>query len=164
MSRLAVALALALASTGLAQHTAKVHALAYSPGGKLLVSGGEDGRLVTWDAATGTKLAESRVGRTPWAIRDLAFAPAGDWFVAGGGGRVRGGAARSSAGDGGGRRARAARNAPAQTHAAPAAPPRPPRRGRAAREGRGARATRQTARSLDGNKRKATRRRATGAA
>jgi WD40 repeat protein len=77
MSRLAVVVALALATTAAAQHTAKVHAIAYSPGGKLLVSGGEDGRLVTWEASTGDKVAETRVGRSPWAIRDVAFAGPG---------------------------------------------------------------------------------------
>lgn len=91
MSRLALAgaAALALATAVPAQHTAKVHAIAYSPAGKLVVTGGEDGRLVTWDAATGALVSQTRVGRRPWAIRDLAFAPQGDWVVAGGGDRVK---------------------------------------------------------------------------
>ncbi len=39
-------------------HAGSVHCVRYSPNGDLLVSGGEDGRVIIWDASTGTKQHE----------------------------------------------------------------------------------------------------------
>jgi len=65
----------------LRSHAGWVSALAWSPDGKLLASGGDDGAVRLWDSATGKEL---RVLRGPaHAVTALAFSPDGKRLVAG---------------------------------------------------------------------------------
>jgi WD40 repeat protein len=58
----------------LKDHTAEVESVAFSPDGKLLASGGRDGRLILWDPATGKKLRDWQL---PSGVNAAAFAPDG---------------------------------------------------------------------------------------
>jgi WD40 repeat protein/class 3 adenylate cyclase len=61
----------------LAGHTASVIAAAFSPDGRILATGGNDGLVVLHDAATGATLAPSLdVGRANY-VQNLAFSPDG---------------------------------------------------------------------------------------
>jgi WD40 repeat protein/tRNA A-37 threonylcarbamoyl transferase component Bud32 len=64
-------------------HTARLHALAFSPDHQLLASGGADGKLRLWNVATGSErwVAPESIG----AIAALAFSPDGKTVAAGGG-------------------------------------------------------------------------------
>lgn len=63
-------------------HLGKVTALAFSPGGRLLFSVGEDGRLLCWDGRTGAPLG--RVAEAPGPLRCLAVSARGVRVAAGG--------------------------------------------------------------------------------
>lgn len=64
----------------LASHTAGVLALDASPDGRTLATGGEDGRLVFWDAASDEVRTEVRLGRG-W-VEHVAWSPAGGVLAA----------------------------------------------------------------------------------
>jgi len=60
-------------------HHEKVHAVAYSPDGVLLASGGADQKVRLWNAATGERVGElDHQG----SVLGLAFSPAGDLLAA----------------------------------------------------------------------------------
>src|SRR5205814_7279994 len=62
-----------------------VNSVAFSPDGKTLVSGGDDGTIATWDAATGNLLWRSD---NQGAVAAVAFCPDGTAVVSGGEGGV----------------------------------------------------------------------------
>lgn len=74
-------------SLPLARHMGPVSCAAYSPNGQWLATGGFDGAIHLWDAASGAhvkELADSEgVGHVGWLF-DLAWAPDGSWLVTGG--------------------------------------------------------------------------------
>src|SRR5204863_124610 len=63
------------------------HALAFSPDGKRLASGGQDGMVMLWDVASGKELHVCRGHRFP--VRDLAFSPDGRTLASGEAGDTR---------------------------------------------------------------------------
>lgn len=54
-------------------HTDRIKALAFTPNGKMLASGGDDGTIRLWDVSTGTQLLNLPSGKT----RALALSPDG---------------------------------------------------------------------------------------
>ncbi len=60
----------------------EVHALAFSPDGKLLAFAGEDGKVRLWNARTGDEMR--RLGGHPQAIHSLAFSPDGKLLASAG--------------------------------------------------------------------------------
>jgi WD40 repeat protein len=61
-------------------HKEKVAAVAFDLNGKTVASGGDDGKVVLWEAATGTKLAELSRGRSEdTEVSSLVFAPFGTY-------------------------------------------------------------------------------------
>ncbi|MCX2953651.1 hypothetical protein [Lentzea sp. NEAU-D7] len=62
-------------------HTAAVEALALSPDGTVLASGGNDGRIVLWDVEHSRELAV--LGELGNALRDIAFTPDGRTLITG---------------------------------------------------------------------------------
>jgi WD40 repeat protein len=60
-----------------AQHKGRVSALAFSPQGRLLVSGGYDVATRLWNIRTGEQLAVCEPMRHKWAVVDLVFSPDG---------------------------------------------------------------------------------------
>jgi WD40 repeat protein len=63
-------------------HTAEVHALAFSPDGRWLASGGDDHLIHLWDVAT-ARIARRLRGHTA-PVRTIAFSPDGTRLVSGG--------------------------------------------------------------------------------
>jgi WD40 repeat protein len=61
-------------------HTAPVLAVAFSPNGRLLVSGSQDTTLRLWNAETGTPMGNPMTGHTA-AVTDVAFGPGGGRIV-----------------------------------------------------------------------------------
>ena len=66
--------------TDLSGHTLPVQALAFSPDGATLVSGGLDGRMIFWSPATGSELRTTNIGA---GLYSLAWAPSGSSVLAG---------------------------------------------------------------------------------
>jgi len=62
-------------------HTGSVWSVAFSPDGKQVVSGSDDGTVRLWDAATGAPL-QTLEGHTDW-VRSVAFSPDGKQVVSG---------------------------------------------------------------------------------
>src|SRR5262245_54626375 len=62
-------------------HDSAVTALAFSPDGKLLATGGKDQTVKLWDAATGK--AVGMPGKIDWVVTCLAFARDGALLAAG---------------------------------------------------------------------------------
>jgi WD40 repeat protein len=62
-------------------HTAAVRRVIFSPDGKLLVSCGEDGRVIVWDFARRERIT-TLTDHTGW-VSALAFSPDGKWFATG---------------------------------------------------------------------------------
>jgi eukaryotic-like serine/threonine-protein kinase len=62
-------------------HVAAVHQAVFSPDGKLLVSGGEDWKVIVWNFARRERIA-TLTGHTD-RITCIAFSPDGKWFATG---------------------------------------------------------------------------------
>lgn len=64
------------------EHTSGIKAIAFSPDGRYLASGGADGRIVIWNVLTGVKtIGWSAASST---IKTLAFSPNGAYLASGG--------------------------------------------------------------------------------
>ncbi|MEK6320575.1 MAG: protein kinase [Acidobacteriota bacterium] len=63
-------------------HTAAVRKALFSSDGRLLVSCGEDGKVIVWDFARRERIA-TLTDHTSW-VTALAFSPDGKWFATGG--------------------------------------------------------------------------------
>src|SRR5205085_2872001 len=64
-----------------AGHKHNVHALAFAPDGRTLLSGGLDGTVRFWDPATGKELSAARGHE--YGVTCVAFAPDGETVVTG---------------------------------------------------------------------------------
>jgi WD40 repeat protein/serine/threonine protein kinase len=62
-------------------HTAAARKVAFSPDGRLLVSCGEDSKVIVWDFARRERLA-TLSDHTDWVV-SMAFSPDGKWFATG---------------------------------------------------------------------------------
>jgi WD40 repeat protein len=69
--------------SGISAHEGGVHAIAFSPNGRLLVSGGRDHAIKVWNAADGELLTALAAHRKP--IQTIAFHPHGHLFASAGG-------------------------------------------------------------------------------
>lgn len=70
----------------------EVYAIAFSPDGKLLASGGDDGKIYIWDVATGALCGGPLEGHRSWTLTltSVAFSPDGKLIASGcKGGTVR---------------------------------------------------------------------------
>lgn len=66
----------------LAGHTQQLFSLQFSPNGKFLLTGAEDGKAIVWDVSG--KLLKEIKGHNSW-IRNVAFSPAGNLVATGSG-------------------------------------------------------------------------------
>jgi WD40 repeat protein len=64
-------------------HEERVSAVAFSPGGKILATGGRDKTIRFWDVATGKQIAVVRGHK--WGGCDITFSPDGTILASGGG-------------------------------------------------------------------------------
>jgi WD40 repeat protein len=83
--------ALALAAPAVAQspravlkgHRSGVFSVAFSPDGKVLLSGSRDGAVISWNVADGSERAKHQVLKID--VNAIAISPDGKWVAAGGG-------------------------------------------------------------------------------
>ena len=68
-------------------HTNSIHAVAFTPDGKMLVSGGEDNKVRLWDVASG-KEVRCLTGHTRWVLT-VACSPDGNTIASGDGAVIR---------------------------------------------------------------------------
>ncbi|PPR04540.1 hypothetical protein CVT26_002507 [Gymnopilus dilepis] len=68
-------------------HTQVVNCVAFSPDGRLIISGSDDSTIRIWDAETGNPLRSSLSGHTNW-VYSVAFSADGKRFVSGSGDRT----------------------------------------------------------------------------
>jgi WD40 repeat protein len=68
-------------TSNLTGHASGIREVAYSPDGKLIVTGSGDGIVLLWDAATGSKM-RTLIGHSS-GIQALAFTPDGKWLATG---------------------------------------------------------------------------------
>ena len=73
--------------TTLRGHTDTVNAVAFSPNGELLATGGDDWTFRLWSVSRGQNIAtlEHNVDRTRWQVKDIAFSPDGQLLATAGG-------------------------------------------------------------------------------
>ncbi len=73
--------------TTLRGHTDTVNAVAFSPNGELLATGGDDWTFRLWNVSRGQNIAtlEHKVDRTRWQVKDVAFSPDGRLLATAGG-------------------------------------------------------------------------------
>lgn len=63
-------------------HTAAARKATFSPDGRLLISVGEDGKIIVWDFARRERLAN--LGNNSGWVNSVAFSPDGKWFATAG--------------------------------------------------------------------------------
>jgi WD40 repeat protein len=68
----------------LSAHSNTVESLAFSPDGRILVTGGGDKNLISWDARTGRQLSSAQSHQRSWSVHSLVFNPAGDVLASAG--------------------------------------------------------------------------------
>lgn len=79
-SRLAVLNAAVAPGSGLLAHSWPVRSVAFSPDGKTIASGGDDGIVRLWDAATQRKIGAPFIGHNQ-GVTSVAFGPGGKTLV-----------------------------------------------------------------------------------
>src|SRR5262245_27022515 len=80
--------AVARLGTSRLRHGQPVYSVAFSPDGSILASGGSDGRVVLWEAATGREMRQIALG--PGVLNALVFTSDGKRLLTGGsGGPIR---------------------------------------------------------------------------
>ncbi|KIM26361.1 hypothetical protein M408DRAFT_72893 [Serendipita vermifera MAFF 305830] len=63
-------------------HTEEVECVSFSPDGKRIVSGSDDGTIIVWDAETGAVVAGPFEGHSSW-VTSVGFSPDGNRIVSG---------------------------------------------------------------------------------